>query len=89
MANNLPQDKFNAILIQDWNGYKFKIIEKSDYPKVLAHLQQNFYRDEPMHKILGVTPEREADMDQKIEDILNLDHGSFFAYPEDKPEEVI
>lgn len=89
MANKLSQDKLNAIITQGWNGYQFKIIEKCDYPKVLAHLQQNFYQDEPMHKILGVTPEREADMDQKISDILNLEHGSFFAYPEDKPEVVI
>lgn len=77
------------LLEKEWNGYSFRLIKKSNYPAVLEHMQNNLYIDLPMHQILGVTPERIYDMDQKLIDILNLEHGSFFAYPTNQPDKVI
>lgn len=75
-------------LLKEWNNFGFKFVEKSDYPEILAHLRQNFYKDEPIHKMLGVTEARAADKDEKMMDILNLEHGSFYAFPLDNPTKV-
>lgn len=77
-----------SVLKKEWNGYRFELVKKSDFPRVLEHLRNNFYRDEPMHKILGVPPERIADMDQRLTNILNLEHGSFYAFRTDQPDKV-
>lgn len=81
-------EPFSDIITKEWNGFGFKFVTKSHYPAVLQQLQGSFYLDEPIHKILGVTPERSADMDRKISDIFDLNHGSFYAYPLDQPDKV-
>lgn len=75
-------------LLKGWNNFGFKFVEKSNYSEILAHLHQNFYTDEPLSKAMGSTQARVADKDEKIMDILNLGHGSIYAYPLNDPTKV-
>lgn len=75
-------------LLKEWNNFGFKFVEKSDYQEILAHLHQNFYKDEPLGEVLGITQERVGDLDERITDILNLQQGSIYAYPLNDPTKV-
>lgn len=36
-----------------WNNFIFKPVQTEDYPRVLAHMREAFYRDEPLNAITG------------------------------------
>jgi len=78
----------NDSVCKEWKGFGFKRISKDDYPAVISHLEQNFLKDEPLHQILGVTEDRLKDVAEKITDILDLAHGSFYAFPLEDPTKV-
>ncbi|CAL8073976.1 unnamed protein product [Orchesella dallaii] len=84
MSNNTNSD----VVSKEWNGFGFKLIEKTDYSAVLTHLEQNFLQDEPLHQATGLTTDRLADISEKITDILELGHGSFYAYPMEEPTQI-
>jgi len=38
----------------EWKGFTFKMIERDDYPRVLEHMRNNFYLDEPSCRSMKV-----------------------------------
>jgi len=62
----------------DWNEFTFKIIRKEDYPKVLEHLNNTFYRDEPHLKHFGYTEETALDLDKLV--LGALEQNDFLSF---------
>lgn len=51
--------------------FAFKYITHSEYAIVLAHLQGNFYSDEPVNKLIGSSQDRVTDQHKRYTDMLN------------------
>lgn len=50
--------------------YSFGHILESDYSNILTHLQDNFYIDEPVNKLLGTSNDRVSDQNQRYTDMI-------------------
>lgn len=60
----------------DWKSFRFQMVKPSDFPAVLLHLRNNFYRDEPLCYHAGYNEEMADDFDiyvtQALEDNLSI-----------------
>lgn len=68
----------NLIVEGEWKEYTFHMAKEEDYPKILEHLRNNFYRDEPINRYLGQGELKTKDMDAVS--VLFMEEGiSFYA----------
>jgi len=63
----------------DWKSFHFRMIQPSDYPSVLLHLRNNFYRDEPLCRHIGYEDSMADDFDEYIMGVLTSSNLSFLV----------
>jgi len=72
----------------DWKNFTFKMAKPEDYPGILDHLRQNFYKDEPQNKMLGQSEQKTKDMDTMA--MFYLEQNlSFFVVDRDNNNKII
>jgi hypothetical protein len=49
-----------------WGNFVFKFVQPEDYPLVLEHMRESFYRDEPLNAITGYSEAKAKDMDAMV-----------------------
>ncbi|CAG7829192.1 unnamed protein product [Allacma fusca] len=62
----------------DWGEFAFKMIDQSMAPAVMQHLRKNFYLDEPLLKLIGLSELAASELDAVATRILE-DNLSFAA----------
>jgi len=62
----------------EWKSFVFRMAQPSDYPSILAHLRQNFYRDEPLCRHIGYEDALADEFDTFVSGAFN-DNLSFIA----------
>lgn len=59
----------------DWKTFRFRMIQPSDHSRVLAHLRENFYKDEPLCSSYGVDDEMADDFDMLVSESFSHNLG--------------
>lgn len=57
----------------DWKDYTIQIASLGDFDEISLLLRQNFYRDDPLNKLLDWSEEKAGDHDLMIRAVLS--HG--------------
>lgn len=61
-----------------WKNFQFRMAQPSDYPQILVHMRNNFYRDEPLCRHSGYEDSMADDFDVFVLGALS-DNLSFIA----------